>query len=66
VIAVASGKNKAFPRDLGADEFIDYEKTSPEDTVRDVDLVINAVGGRPLAVSCARSSVMVLCFQFSR
>jgi NADPH:quinone reductase-like Zn-dependent oxidoreductase len=45
VIAVASGKNEAFLRDLGADEFIDYTKTSPENIVRDVDLVIDSVGG---------------------
>jgi NADPH:quinone reductase-like Zn-dependent oxidoreductase len=45
VIAVASGKNEAFLRDLGADEFMDYTKTKPEDVVRDVDLVVDAVGG---------------------
>ncbi len=45
VIAVASGKNEAFLHDLGADEFIDYTKTTPEDVVRDVDLVVDAVGG---------------------
>ncbi|AMM18628.1 NADPH:quinone reductase (plasmid) [Burkholderia sp. PAMC 28687] len=45
VIAVGSGKHEAFLRDLGADEFIDYTKTAPEDVVRDVDLVIDAVGG---------------------
>lgn len=45
VIAVASGKHEAFVRDLGADEFIDYTHTPPEDVVRDVDLVIDSVGG---------------------
>lgn len=45
VIAVASGKNEAFLRDLGADEFIDYTKTKPEDVVHDIDLVVDAVGG---------------------
>ncbi|PJI44687.1 MAG: NADPH:quinone reductase [Rhizobium sp.] len=45
VIAVASGKHEAFLRDLGADEFIDYTRTTPEDVVRDVDLVIDSVGG---------------------
>lgn len=45
VIAVASGKHEAFLRDLGADEFIDYTKTTPEDVVRGVDLVIDSVGG---------------------
>ncbi|TKT87684.1 NADP-dependent oxidoreductase [Dyadobacter frigoris] len=45
VIAVASGKHEAFLRDLGADKFIDYTKTPPEDVVRDIDLVIDSVGG---------------------
>lgn len=45
VIAVASGKHESFLRDLGADEFIDYRKTVPEDIVRDVDLVVDSVGG---------------------
>ncbi|MET1055823.1 MAG: NADP-dependent oxidoreductase [Pedobacter sp.] len=45
VIAVASGKHEAFLRDLGADEFIDYTNTPPEDTVQNIDLVIDCVGG---------------------
>ena len=45
VIAVASGKHEAFLRNLGADEFIDYTKTAPEEVIRGVDLVVDAVGG---------------------
>ena len=45
VIAVASTRHEAFLRELGADEFIDYTKTKPEDDVRDIDLVVDAVGG---------------------
>lgn len=45
VIAVASGAHESFLRDLGADQFIDYTKSRPEDIVRDVDLVLDAVGG---------------------
>lgn len=45
VIAVASGRNESFLLDLGADEVIDYSKTKPEDVVRNVDLVVDAVGG---------------------
>ncbi|TCK85294.1 NADP-dependent oxidoreductase [Albibacterium bauzanense] len=45
VIAVASGKQEAFLYELGADEFIDYNKTSVEDVVHDIDLVIDSVGG---------------------
>lgn len=45
VIAVASGKHETLLRDLGADEFIDYTKNVPEDMIRDIDLVIDSVGG---------------------
>ncbi|MFT7722982.1 MAG: NADP-dependent oxidoreductase [Roseateles sp.] len=45
VIAVASSKDENLMRDLGADEFIDYTRTPAEDVARDVDLVIDAVGG---------------------
>ncbi|MEU6765758.1 NADP-dependent oxidoreductase [Streptomyces sp. NPDC046853] len=45
VIAVASGAHEAFLRGLGADEFIDYTKNRPEELVRDVDLVLDTVGG---------------------
>jgi NADPH:quinone reductase-like Zn-dependent oxidoreductase len=45
VIAVASGAHESFLRDLGADEFIDYTKTPPEDLARDVDVVLDTLGG---------------------
>ncbi|WNV87893.1 NADP-dependent oxidoreductase [Umezawaea sp. Da 62-37] len=45
VIAVASGAHETFLRDLGADEFIDYTKERPEEAVRDIDLVLDNVGG---------------------
>jgi len=45
VIAVASGAHEEFLRELGADEFIDYTKDRPEEMVRDVDLVLDTVGG---------------------
>jgi len=45
VIAVASGAHEAFLRELGADEFIDYTKTAPEDTAQDVDVVLDTLGG---------------------
>ncbi|MFD8719189.1 NADP-dependent oxidoreductase [Streptomyces sp. NPDC059629] len=46
VIAVASGAHEAFLRELGADEFIDYTESRPEELVNGVDLVLDAVGGR--------------------
>lgn len=67
VIAVASGEQEAFLRGLGADEFIDYTKTPPEDSIHDVDLVLDTLGGaRPPAVFWARSSAGAPCFPFSR
>ncbi|MDI5965452.1 NADP-dependent oxidoreductase [Streptantibioticus silvisoli] len=45
VIAVASGAHASFLNGLGADRFIDYTKSRPEELVRDVDLVLDTVGG---------------------
>lgn len=44
VIAVASGKHESFLRQLGVDEFINYQKYAPEDVVHDVDLVLDTLG----------------------
>jgi NADPH:quinone reductase-like Zn-dependent oxidoreductase len=45
VIGTASAKNADFLRELGADETIDYHKTRFEDVARDVDVVLDTVGG---------------------
>lgn len=45
VVAVASGRHEDFLRRIGADDFIDYTKTQAADVVREVDLVIDTVGG---------------------
>jgi len=45
VIAVASAKNAAMLGEFGVEQFIDYGKTAVETVVRDVDLVLDAVGG---------------------
>ncbi len=45
VTAVASGRNEAFVRGLGADEFIDYTREPFEAAVRDVDVVFDTMGG---------------------
>lgn len=45
VTAVASGSHESFLRDLGADAYIDYTKDRPEEVARDLDLVLDAVGG---------------------
>ena len=51
VIATASTTNQDFLKALGADQAIDYTKTKFEDVVKDVDLVLDAVGGDTLAKS---------------
>ncbi|MEU9187851.1 NADP-dependent oxidoreductase [Streptomyces sp. NPDC048484] len=45
VVAVASGAHESFLSGLGADQFIDYTKSRPEELVHDIDLVLDAVGG---------------------
>jgi NADPH:quinone reductase-like Zn-dependent oxidoreductase len=45
VIAVASGAHESFLRELGADEFIDYTKSLPEDVAHDINLVLDTLGG---------------------
>lgn len=45
VITTSSTANLEFLRGLGADETIDYTKTRFEDVLRDVDVVLDAVGG---------------------
>jgi NADPH:quinone reductase-like Zn-dependent oxidoreductase len=45
VIAVASGTHGSFLREIGADEFIDYTKSAPEDIAHDVDLILDTLGG---------------------
>jgi NADPH:quinone reductase-like Zn-dependent oxidoreductase len=44
-ITTSSGANLEFLRSLGADETIDYTQTHFEDQLRDVDVVLDAVGG---------------------
>ncbi len=45
VTAVASARNEAFVRSLGADEFIDYTSQPFEQAARDMDVVFDTVGG---------------------
>jgi NADPH:quinone reductase-like Zn-dependent oxidoreductase len=45
VTGTASGRNQSFIAELGVDEAIDYEKTRFEDTVHDMDLVFDTIGG---------------------
>jgi NADPH:quinone reductase-like Zn-dependent oxidoreductase len=45
VLATASTKNQDLLRELGVDEPIDYTKQKFEDVARDVDLVLDLIGG---------------------
>jgi NADPH:quinone reductase-like Zn-dependent oxidoreductase len=45
VIATASARDRDFLRELGASEVIDYNRERFEEKVKDVDLVLDAIGG---------------------
>lgn len=45
VIATASARNTGFVRELGAERVIDYQSTRFEESVRDVDIVLDTIGG---------------------
>lgn len=51
VIATSSAKNHDYLRSLGADHVIDYSAERFEDSVADVDVVIDLVGGQTQARS---------------
>jgi NADPH:quinone reductase-like Zn-dependent oxidoreductase len=48
VIGTASQKNHEFLRELGANDVLDYTSSHFEDEVRDVDVVLDTVGGDTL------------------
>jgi len=50
VIATASARNHPYLREIGADEVIDYRTTRFEDVVRNVDVVVDTVGGEAAAL----------------
>lgn len=45
VLTTASSKNEEFVKDLGTDEYIDYTKQKFEDVARNVDVVLDTIGG---------------------
>jgi len=45
VIGTGSGATRALIESLGADEFVDYRTTALRDAVRNVDLVLDTMGG---------------------
>jgi NADPH:quinone reductase-like Zn-dependent oxidoreductase len=52
-IGTASTRHVAFARELGADEVVDYATQRFEETVHDVDVVLDTVGGDTLERSWA-------------
>lgn len=65
VIAVTSGAHESFLRELGADQFIDYTKSPPEDVAQDVDSFSTHSAVPPAVASYARSSAAVRCIRYS-
>ncbi|GAB4031940.1 NADP-dependent oxidoreductase [Spirosoma jeollabukense] len=53
VIGSASGKNEAFVRSLGADEFVDYTKNTVEESLGDLDLVLDTAGADTIFASAS-------------
>ncbi|MCC6474432.1 MAG: NADP-dependent oxidoreductase [Burkholderiales bacterium] len=51
VVGTASARNHDFLRALGADELIDYNTSRFEERIRDVDLVVDLLGGQTQARS---------------
>ncbi|HVH33824.1 MAG TPA: nuclear transport factor 2 family protein, partial [Tahibacter sp.] len=51
VITTALERNHDYVRGLGADEVIDYRSTRFEDVVKDVDVVVDTIGGDTLTRS---------------
>jgi NADPH:quinone reductase-like Zn-dependent oxidoreductase len=45
VIGTASARNHDFARQLGADELIDYHSRNFDDEVRNIDVVLDTIGG---------------------
>jgi len=45
VLATASARDAAFVRSMGADEVIDYHATRFEETLHEIDLVLDTIGG---------------------
>jgi NADPH:quinone reductase-like Zn-dependent oxidoreductase len=51
VISTTSTKNLSLVKQLGANEVIDYKMQNFQDLVRDVDVVLDTVGGKTLELS---------------
>ncbi len=65
IIGSASGPNRNFVKELGADEFIDYTSETFEEKVKDADLVIDSLGGEHLcrSLKATKSGGRLICLK---
>jgi NADPH:quinone reductase-like Zn-dependent oxidoreductase len=69
VIGTASAKNRSFLFDLGVDEVIDYNAQAFENVIKEVDVVLDTLGGDTLMKSFAvtkRNGIIVSIIDFER
>ena len=69
VIGTASARNRSFLLDLGVDKVIDYHTQDFESIVKDVDVVLDTVGGEILMKSFAvikKNGIAVSIVDFER
>jgi NADPH:quinone reductase-like Zn-dependent oxidoreductase len=65
VLATASSANQDFLKQIGADVTIDYTKIKFEDVAKDVDVVLNSVGGDTLERSYVPSRAGAASLHFN-
>lgn len=67
VIGTASEKNEKFLKSLGVNQFIDYKKEKFEEKVKDIDAVIDAMGGDVLyrSIACVKRGGTIVCLPSS-
>ncbi|WP_121627909.1 NADP-dependent oxidoreductase [Poseidonibacter antarcticus] len=63
VITTSSAKNKDFVMSLGADEHIDYRSQAFEEVVKDIDFVLDPMGGDTLekSVKVMKENGTIIC-----
>jgi len=69
VTAMASQRNKAYVRGLGADRFVDYTAQPFEEVVHDMDVVLDTVGGDTFErafLALKRGGVLVTAVAFPK
>lgn len=63
VIGTASGANRGFVTRLGVDEFVDYQTRRFEEVARDMDIILDSVGGETFArsVGLLKPAGVIIC-----